>query len=127
MKRNKIILIIFLVIAATLTIVFDLPQLVLVADETKNILLKELFSRLILAAFIIYLVIYGKFASLKPNFKNMLRNLLWMIPCFLVALANFPFSALINGTAIVERKDLIHLHIINCVLIALMYLAGRST
>ncbi|MBR4237168.1 CPBP family intramembrane metalloprotease [bacterium] len=120
MKRNKIILIIFLVIAATLTIVFDLPQLVLVADETKNILLKELFSRLILAAFIIYLVIYGKFASLKPNFKNMLRNLLWMIPCFLVALANFPFSALINGTAIVERKDLIHLLIINCVLIAII-------
>ena len=120
MKRNKIVLIVLLVITAVSTIVFDLPQIVLVADETKNILLKEFLSRIILAAFIIYLVIYGRFAKLKPDFENMPKNLLWMIPCLLVALANFPFSALINGTAVVERPDLIYLLVINCILIAII-------
>ena len=120
MKKNKIILIIFLVIAMSATIIFNLPQIVLVADETKNILLKELFSRLILAAFVIYLIIYGNFARLKPDFKNIGKHLLWMIPCFLVALANFPFSALISGRAVVERKDLIYLLVINCLLIAVI-------
>ena len=120
MKKNKIILIIFLVIAMTATIVFSLPQIVLVADEIKNTLLKELFSRLILAAFVIYLIIYGKFVSLKPDFKNIGKHLLWMIPCFFVALANFPFSALISGRAVVERQDLIYLLVINCILIAII-------
>ena len=120
MKKSKIILIVFLVLAALSTIILDLPQVVLVADEVKNVLLKEFLSRLILASFVIYLVIYGKFAKLKPDFSNLGKNLLWMIPCFLVAFANFPFSALISGSAVIERADLIPLLVINCILIAIL-------
>ena len=37
MKKSKIILIVFLVLAALATIILDLPQVVLVADEVKNV------------------------------------------------------------------------------------------
>ncbi|MBP5343199.1 CPBP family intramembrane metalloprotease [bacterium] len=120
MKKSRILLIIFLVIAAAATIIFELPGVVLTADETKNILLKELFSRIILAAFVIFLVVYGRFNSLKIERNNLGKHLLFIIPCLLVALANFPFSALISGSAVIERVDLIYILVINCVLIAII-------
>ena len=46
--------------------------------------------------------------------------MLWCLPCFLVAVVNFPFSALISGTLVINRMDLMPLYIIYVILIALL-------
>ncbi len=48
-----------------------------------------------------------------------LKTWLWLLPPLLVALVNFPFSALIGGEAVITRGDLWWLFAINCILIGL--------
>ncbi len=43
--------------------------------------------------------------------------LMFFLPCLLIPVANFPFSALISGAAAVNRLDLLWLFIIKCLLI----------
>lgn len=63
----------------------------------------------IMFIFIMYLF-FGKKALLISN--GGFKGLLWAIPCILVALANFPFSALIMHTAEIIRFDVLWLYIL---------------
>ena len=49
-----------------------------------------------------------------------MKTLLWSLPCFMVAFINFPYSALINGTASIERMDLMGLYILYVIGVALL-------
>ena len=55
------------------------------------------------------------------RFKNTTwKNLLWCLPCLMVALVNFPYSALIKGDATVEYGNLMGLYILYIISIALL-------
>ena len=52
--------------------------------------------------------------------RSILRSLVWALPCFMVAFINFPYSAIINGTASISRVDLLGLYILYVFSIALL-------
>ena len=52
--------------------------------------------------------------------RSFLKALVWSLPCFMVALINFPLSALIQGKAEIVRTDLLGLYAIYVISIALL-------
>lgn len=123
LKRNyrDIISVALLVVAAIVLIVFDFVEISYVSDEAADALIAEAVPRLIVgAALIATIALIGERRVLLPRFRRIHRDILWCLPCFLVVLANFPFSALIGGSASISRCDLIWLLIIKCLSVAIM-------
>ncbi len=123
MKKNvKIAAALILIISATVAlIVFEFLNIEYTGDETINALLDATIPRLIAGgALIVLIVILGCKKILLPDIKSLPKHLLWCIPCFLVAIANFPFTALLGGSAKILRSDLIPLFISECLSIGLM-------
>ncbi len=98
-------------IAVTLFVPFS-------ADARVDALSKGLLSRGMLS--ILLIVLLAGAGDLKSDFTRFGKKLLWCIPCFLVAIANFPFGALIGGGAAVDRPDLLPLFLFECLAIGLM-------
>lgn len=91
------------------------------ADAATDKLIYDIVPRITLSAIVIYLmIVYGISDVLKPERGTVGLSLIWSIPCILTALANFPYSALISGSAVIIRTDLIWLVIFKCVSIGLM-------
>lgn len=102
-------------------IVFEFLDIAYTNDETLNALLDGVIPRLIAGgALLAVMIVLGCKKVLLPNFKDLPRQLLWCIPCFLVVLANFPFTALIGGSAKIVKDDLIALFILECFAIGFM-------
>lgn len=119
--RNLIILAVLFVVCATLVIVFEIPGLITFGDETAGKLVSDIVPRVAVTVFLGALLLLNGYAeSLKFRKNGFLRALVWCLPCFLVAFANFPYSALIRGTAVIVRADLVWLFLIKCLAIALM-------
>ena len=119
MKKFDIWLLISLILCAAVAVVFAIPGVIPYSDETLGKLMRETIPRLAVGALLILLMIKGGYAGLlKAKWKG--KHLLWSIPCFLVALVNFPVSALIGGEAVIERADLLWLLLLNCGAIALV-------
>ena len=98
-------------------ILFFRSDFVIAKDAIVNAVIKNVGTELLVLA--IVLVAFCKKESLTlVSLKVSGKSLLWSIPCFLVALANFPFSALINKTAVILRADLIWLVAIECFVVA---------
>lgn len=120
-KSHKIGLIILFLISIAVLIVFSLPSIIFSPDETVNSLIVDTVPRFVVGADLVALIILLNYKSiLKPFSKDFFKTLLWCAPCFLVALANFPFSALILGKAVIERHDLLGLFILKCLSIGVM-------
>lgn len=109
-------------IAAAVLFFLSLAAVVLCAfpalfpwEERVSRLLRETLPRLFVAAFLIVLL----WGSFRPH-GRFLRALLWSMPCIAVALVNFPYSALLSGTARIERFDLLWLFLLKCLSVALM-------
>ncbi len=116
--RREIILIALFALACGLLVLFEYV-FTFSQDETVNALIKETLSRmLVFAALVPAAVLCGYKRVFSPRVKG--RALLWCLPCLLVALANFPFSALITGTARVERVGLLWLFALDCLAIGLL-------
>lgn len=99
--------------AGLITFVVLAPE---TGDASLDGLLRSVVPEFFAAAFITVVAALrfrGSLAPVKPTVKTVLL----CIPCFAVAVVNFPFSALGLGTATVERLDLLWLFIIKCVLI----------
>ena len=99
-------------------IVFFRSDFVFSSDKIINESIKNLATETAVLLIVIFAFCSKEtlcFGSLKVS----LKGFLWALPCFLVALANFPFSALISGQAVVLRKDLIWLIAIECLLVAM--------
>ena len=119
MKKNygEYAALILLLIMAAVAIIFEAVPITYCTDKTKDALLEDTVPRLIMGALltVILILLDGK-RYLTPH--NDLGQLVWCIPCLLVALANFPYSALISGAATIQRADLIWLFLIKCLAIA---------
>lgn len=112
---------ILIVIALIALIVFELLDIVYTNDVTLNALLNGIIPRLIAGiALLALMIILGCKNVLLPDFKSLHKHLFWCIPCFLVVLANFPFTALIGGSAQILRTDLIALFLLECLSIGFM-------
>lgn len=97
--------------------VFSVPGLVSFSDEKAGELTADALPRFLAALFLAALLFT---TDLRGGLIPKKRGLLWSLPCFLVALANFPFSALIRGSAAVRRADLLWLFLLKCAAVALM-------
>ena len=114
------IAIILAVIAITGYILFEIVHLKMVDDEVMNSMLGRAiyyFAIGLLFIWLQYLIGNSPYMSIKTlNGKKAL----WCLPCLLVILANFPFSALIKGTLTINRPDLIWLFMLYVLGIALV-------
>lgn len=123
MKKNLKIIISLILIALAIValLIFDILKIQYTGDETLNKLLNATLPRLIAGGALLgIIIIFSCKQILVPDFKALPRHLLWCIPCFLVAIVNFPFTALIGGSAQILRSDLIPLFILECLSIGLM-------
>lgn len=119
MKKADIMLIVSLMLCLGLAVVFGIPDIIPYSDEALGKLVTDTVPRLAVGIFLIVLMTTRGYAeTLKP--KLHIKYLLWSIPCFLVAIANFPFTALLSGTAVIERMDLLWIFLLKCIAIALM-------
>lgn len=123
MKKNltNAIPIILIVLSVIIFIVFEVCNFKYTDDETLNALLNGTIPRFAAGgALLTVLILLGCTKILKPELKSLPENLLWCIPCFLVVLANFPFAALITGSAKIVRAELTALFIAECLAIGFM-------
>lgn len=115
MKRRKIVAAVLFVLCTATVILCSFPA-IFPWEKRLVDLLCETASRLAVALFLLALL----WGNLRPPRKGLGRALLWSLPCFAVALANFPYSALLAGTARVGRPDLLWLFLLKCLSVALM-------
>lgn len=121
-NRNLKIVITALLFALAIAcfIIFEIVKVQLVNDVIMNYLLGHVIYHVVIAALLIWLAIFTNttyFMRFKRNFSKML---LWSIPCFLVALANFPFSALITKSVTIDRIDLLGLYTLYVISVAVI-------
>lgn len=113
--RTKILISLIVILTAA-AIGLSLP-FVWLGDGALDYLLRGTLFRLCAGGAgvcIIFLCGYQKILKFSP------RGILWCVPCFLVALVNFPYGALISGSAYIERVELLPLLILFCFAIALL-------
>ena len=121
MKRWNIILTILLFILGALCyIFFEARPITVLQDPLANKLLCGFISRAGLALLFIWLLYCFNGKSILIFDRSFLKALVWSLPCFMVAFVNFPYSAIISGTASIERTDLIGLYILYVIGISLL-------
>lgn len=122
MKKNfklTISVIIILCIAAAL-FALSFFDVVKITDAAAKEMVESSITRAVTVVAAIAVIIISDFKQiLVPDTKNFLKKLAWCAPCFLVVIANFPFAALISGSAVVKRFDLLPLFILDCALTGL--------
>ena len=119
-KWNLIITILLFVLGTLCFIFFDVRPIKVLEDVQANKLLCGFIARIGLSILFCWLLYqYGgrKYMIFDRNFP---KYLLWCLPCFMVALINFPTSALINHTVEVTRSDLLGLYALYILSIALL-------
>ena len=119
-KWNLIITILLFILGAICFIFFDVRPIKILEDALANKLLCGFIARIglsLLFGWMLYQYGGRKYMVFDRQF---LKLLLWSLPCFMVALINFPLSALISGKAEITRMDLMGLYIIYVFSIALL-------
>lgn len=119
MKKSDARFLIALVLCLAIAVIFGIPNLIPYSDEALGDLIADTVPRFAVGLFLVALMVtrgYGE--TFKTKWSG--KNFLWSIPCFLVAIVNFPFTALINGAAVIERFDLLWLFLLKCAAIALL-------
>lgn len=107
-----------LILALAGVVVFTFADIRYTGDDTADGVIKNCLTELCAAicAVAAGAFIYGKELFCVPK-ERVKSSLLWCIPCLLCVLANFPYCALIRGTARVERGDLVWIFALYCILI----------
>lgn len=104
--------------AAALIIIYALP-VTFSADETTDALARDSAVR---GALTVAMVALAALCCGKELFAvrrgHICADIAWCLPCLAVALANFPYSALITGGARIDRPELIWLFLIKCLTIS---------
>ncbi len=119
-KWNIIIAALLFILGTICFIFFEAMPITIFQDETANKLICGFLSRFGMSFLFVWLLF--KFGGKKYLLfdGSFLKTLLWSLPCFMVAFINFPYSALISGTASIERMDLMGLYILYVFGIALL-------
>lgn len=119
MKKADVILIAALVLCVAAAVIFGVPGIIPYSDGELGNLIADTVPRVVISLFLIVLMCFRGYSdSFKPKWSG--KHLLWSIPCFLVAIVNFPFTALIGGAAVINRWDLLWLFLLKCAAIALL-------
>ena len=98
-KWNLVVTILLFILGTLCFIFFDVRPVKILEDATANKLLCGFFSRLGLSLLFLWLLYQSSGLRFIAFRRNFLKVLLWSLPCFMVAFVNFPYSALIKGTA----------------------------
>ena len=119
-KWNIVISILLFTLGATCFIIFEAVPVTIFADALANKLMCGFLSRLGMSILFVWLL--WQFGGRKYILfdGSFFKNLVWALPCFMVAFINFPYSAIISGTASVDRMDLLGLYALYILGIALL-------
>lgn len=123
LKNNykEIISLTLIIAAAALMIAADYVNVKFTGDEAFDRMLKDVILRFVTGGvFTAVIMLLGTKSMLAPEFGLLPKQFLWCIPCILVVLANFPYSALISGAAEITRADLVWLFVLKCFAVGLM-------
>ena len=120
-KIDLIITILLFILGALCYIFFEIIHVHIVDDVIANYFLNGTFSRVGLSLLFIWLLyLFGGKQYLLFN-KNIGMMLLWSLPCFMVAVVNFPwYSTFLSHHFSITRGDLIGLYILYIVFVALI-------
>lgn len=88
-------------------------------SATANSLLEKILPRLCICVPLLWVMIW-RYRDLLAFPRIWKKTLIWLLPPFAVVLVNFPFSALISGTAVVTHGEWWWLFAIQCVLIGII-------
>lgn len=101
-------------------VLFSVPDLIVFSDERMGKLISEAVPRFAVSVFLLAVLLDGGTGAPLPQKPALSRALVWCVPCFLVAFANFPYFALFSGSAKIERYGLLPLFLFKCLSVALM-------
>ena len=119
-KWNLIITILLFILGIICFIFFDVRPITILEDVVANRLLCGFIARAglsLLFAWMLYQYGGRKYMIFTRQFP---KYLLWALPCFMVAIINFPFSALITNKMEIVRTDLMGLYILYVVSVAIL-------
>lgn len=119
-KSYLIVTILLLALGAACFICFDAIQIKLLADPTADALLRGFLSRIGLCPLFIFLLIISGGKRLIEFRKEFPRMLLWSLPCFMVALVNFPYSGVVSKAITFHGSNWMWLYILYVISIALL-------
>lgn len=114
--QSALVLLLLLISAAAIVSYYSAPPMI--EDGRLASLFHAVIPRFFTSVFLLVLVleVYPDLFAWK---RISLKNLLWCVSPLLVTVVNFPFSALILGTAQITRAEFLWLFIIKCLLIGL--------
>jgi len=108
MKKSKeVICLVYLAVAVIASTVLTIVKPTYVADATLQTLISEIVMRGILLSAILVLYFGYGYHKRFPLTKDSWVKIYWLIPCFISVFANFPFSALIQGSAVIDYPNYI--------------------
>lgn len=121
-RARRAVLFVLFALAIAVTALFSIPDLFPFSGERAGKLLADTAPRLAVGVFLTALLLWTEEyrAGLTFSRKRIPRDLLWCVPCLLVAFANFPYSALLSGSARIEAPRLIWLFLLKCFSVALL-------
>ena len=121
MKKNKIdiTLIVIFLVAVTALVLSLVPQVVFIADEEINKVLKDAITRLCFGGLFFYLIITSKWKD-QLKFHLDIKALLWSVPVILVALVNYPYSSLILGTSHIIKGEFAWVLVLYCLSVSIL-------
>jgi hypothetical protein len=118
-KYGYWVILALIVLAIAAMIVLQVLNITYSSDGVTNTLVSAIIPRLVCG--IVFLVVIFFFDKKILLFtRSTWGKLIWCIPCLIVALVNFPFSALLSGSATIERADLVPLFAAYCLSVGLM-------
>ena len=120
MRKWNIIITVLLFILGVICYIFFEVRPMQILEGPGNKLLCGAIARIglsLLFGWMLYQYGGKKFMIFDRKFP---KYLLWSLPCFMVAIVNFPFSMLISGKATINQIDLLGLYILYIFSIALL-------
>ena len=120
-KYSKYLITIALVaLAVTTFVLFEIQNKELTTDPIVNSMLGKMIYQLSIGALFIWLIyIMGDRGYLLLN-KTTKKKLLWIIPCLVVCLVNFPWSGVFSGNVTITATGYIALYAVYVFSIALV-------
>ena len=112
--------IILIVVGLGAFVAFEAVGVKILNDPLANKFLCGFISRFALSLLFGWLLFFFGGKDYILCNKSSLKGMLWALPLFMVAFVNFPYTALQNGTASIDRSDLIGLYALYILVIALL-------
>lgn len=113
MKPRHLIVFCVLVILCIVTFfIFEIGHIQIFTDDTMNWMFGVTIFKLA-CIFLLVFILWRNFSKRIFDIRNGLaKGFIWSLPCLILVLVSFPYSALISGEASITRTDLIPMFIV---------------